>query len=63
MASTAQQANKPPEKRKCQEKKDLMSLLEDVVHVSAEDTTLYGEGEAKKEIQSICSSMQPQITH
>ena len=32
-------------------KKDRMSLLEDVVDVSAEDTTLYGEGEAKKEIQ------------
>ena len=51
IASTTQQANEPPEKRRCQEKKDLMSLLEDVVDVSAEDTTLYGEGEAKKEIQ------------
>ena len=51
VASTTQQANEPPEKRRCQEKKDLMSLLEDVVDVSTEETTLYGEGEAKKEIQ------------
>ena len=49
IASTTQQANEPPEKRRCQEK-DLMSLLEDVVDVPAEDTTLYAEGEAKKEI-------------
>ena len=47
MAST-KQANEPPEKRRYQEKKDLMSILEEVIDVPAEDTTSYEEEEAKE---------------